>query len=326
MALQLGSKGGGTVLGVGKESTLGTAVSASITLPVGEVKLDQVSRIDEAGDLWSGAGDVATELHELQRDVSGSMSLLLSYSGLGLLWEAFFGTISTGAESGGVYPHTYTLSRSASVPSLTLIEADKDPGGTDYLRTWAGVVCVDLEVSIPANQIGTVRASLAGVALDSYSSGTPDAPAAPSRVKANQLNTLTWNSVSYLSKTVSVKLKGTTGLQAQHVQGTLVASGFAPSGRRQLTAELTLLLTPAQTSTLQSGLSAGTQSDLVIKYAGPSSQDMQFTLHNAQLMSITKPASKFGARETTVMFKGTDDGSDRGLALLIHNANASHAS
>jgi len=325
MALMLGSKGGATVLGVGKESTLGTAVSATITVPVSEVSLAQNSRIDEAADLCLGAGEVATELHELQREVAGSVAQLLSYSGIGLILEAAMGTASTGSVSGGIYPHTFTLSRVASLPSLTLIEADKDPAGVDYLRTWAGCVVSDLEISIAANQIGTMRTSILGLALDSYASGTPDAPAAPSRVKANHLTVLTWNSVSYAAKLRSIKMKLGNGLQAQHVQGNLAASGFAGTARRQPTVELVLLLTPAQSAALHAALSAGTESDLVVTYTGPSSQDITFTFNDARVISVSTPASQLGERPVTVMLKSRDDGTNRGLTVLLHNANASHA-
>lgn len=324
MALGFGQTTIRTVVGIGKESTRGTAVAATTTLTVSSLALKESNSFDEGADLWAGTSGSPTVRTEIARDVGGELAGLLSFGGgQGLLWEGVFGTVAEGGGSGPTYTHTYTMSSQIALPSYTLREGARDFSTDHHLRIYSGcaVNSVTWDFS-KARGLVNWRATILGMALDSDSGGTPGTPTIADRVISSQLTTFSWNSVSYLSKTSSFRLTVNNGLSRQEAQGSLTAVGFVPSARRSTELSVVMMLTTDEIGTLRTALRAGTSSDLSIVLTGPSSQTMTFTVTDAQVTDLSDPANSFGPRPVTVTFKPIDDGTHGGLELVIVNAVA----
>lgn len=321
----LGTMGARTVLGIILESTFGTdPTGTTTTIALKSSSLDETSTFDEGADLWAGTGGVATQRLETSRDSGGEITGLLGYSGIGLILQAAFGTKNT--TGAGPYAHAFSLSRQAALPSLTLREAVRDPDADDHHRVFSGCVVNELTLDFKARgSIAEYSASILAKALDSHADATPAAPAAPDLVLGSHLTTFSFNSVSYVTRIRSLKIRLQNGLARQDAMGTLTMGGVVPTGRRQVSVEAQMLLGADQIGVIDTARRAGTRADLTITFTGPSSQTLAFAANDAQVVSCPHPATQYGERLCTVTFRPIDDLTNLGLVATLTNNNASSA-
>jgi hypothetical protein len=147
-------------IGYALESTVGTPVTVTSFLPlVSESLTQERNRLESAGiiagrrvltsDQWNG-GDIT---------VSGSVQHELYNRGLGKLFTAMFGAVTT--TGAGPYTHTFTPG-DLTGDALTVQVGRPATNGTVYPFTYAGMKIKTWEIACNAGEIATLGADLVG--------------------------------------------------------------------------------------------------------------------------------------------------------------------
>jgi hypothetical protein len=162
--------GVGTVAGLGKESTYGTAVSRTRWVALNGTTLTQTARQRTArGALGKPKGFVASRF-VTANEVGGTLTVPASYSGLGLLLEATLGAVS------GTGPYTFAAGEVAAIPALTIEQIVGNSGKSEVyagckVNTATLSVSPGGEVTWAFDLIGSTKAT--ANTAGSSSVGTP---------------------------------------------------------------------------------------------------------------------------------------------------------
>lgn len=302
----------------GKETTWGTAVSSAKSVPLITSGLKETSDWAEPPDLYHGAGGVGSRLYELSRDVGGTFEVLPSYTVLGYLLEAALGT--PGSSGAGPYDHTFSLSDPGSLPALTLRLRH---GNSAYLSTFAGCMINQLTFRWQARQYGRLTIDVIGEDLTAPASGSPLTVATPALIMPQHAGTFGWNSGSYTTLT-EFTLRLNNGLTRAPALGTQKTQQPFPSGRRQIELTAKARMTEAQLAAFVTARQSGTQSDATLTLTGSGNHALAITGQNAQVLEEDISINSFGDLDVPIRWKCLDDGSDKGLTIVLSNDEANY--
>lgn len=130
-------------LGVGIESTRGTAVNATYTIPFTDINFDdKVDKARQMGSMGSIAGDSHQAIVAAIRS-EGSIESEIYAQSFPLIMKATLGTLSSAAQ-GAAYKHTLAVAENNQHPTMTIHIAD--PNGAMKFRSCM-VDTFDMEVS-----------------------------------------------------------------------------------------------------------------------------------------------------------------------------------
>lgn len=121
-------------LGIGKESSRGTAVAATYWLPKTEVSLDnQIEQIVHNGSI--GRIEESNDADIAETRAAGSVTGRIQDESIGLLLLSGLGTVaSPSLVETGVYDHVFTVANNNTHQSLTLNMQDPNASGSSSLR------------------------------------------------------------------------------------------------------------------------------------------------------------------------------------------------
>lgn len=110
-------------LGVGRETTRGTGVSAALWVPA--VEFDFQQRVNK-GDVKGSQGKIISSTASKILQVFGQGNLMMDVRAnvIGYFLLQLFGLVSSVNTTGSVYTHTFTLTHSNTHPTLSLILKD----------------------------------------------------------------------------------------------------------------------------------------------------------------------------------------------------------
>ena len=157
----MGRTGNDAQIGYALESTVGTPVTTTAFLPlISESLMQESGRLESAGIIsgrrvlasqqWNG-GDIT---------VSGSVQHELYNRGLGKLFTAMFGDVTT--TGAGPYTHTFTPG-DLTGDALTVQVGRPATNGTTYPFTYAGCKVQSWEIACAAGEIATLGLDLVGI-------------------------------------------------------------------------------------------------------------------------------------------------------------------
>lgn len=145
------------------ETTAGTIVTPTAAAWLVEDGLEITDeRVESAGVIQGRRGIASDQWAPGAITVEGSLGFELMNRGLGKLFRAMFGGYSTGAESGGKYPHTFTPG-DTSDDSLTVQVGVPAVGGTVHPKTAGGVGVTSWELACAAGEIATLNLDVVGM-------------------------------------------------------------------------------------------------------------------------------------------------------------------
>ncbi|RMD70285.1 MAG: hypothetical protein D6822_04360 [Cyanobacteria bacterium J149] len=152
-------------VGIGKETTWGTAVSPSYWLPLTDI--DYKNKIEAVVKEGMRARIEATYGHDVAKQwAEGSLGGNVFSESFGLLLYGTLGSVSTASNadpSGNVYDHTFTVSNSNSHPSLTIGVDDTEIGDKNFAGATLNSLELQMErenyVKFSADFIGKASAS-----------------------------------------------------------------------------------------------------------------------------------------------------------------------
>lgn len=157
-------------IGIGKESTRGTAVAASYWLPTTDFSVeDKVSVVvDESS---RGIIEDATTQEITLKYMEATIGGRITDQSFGLILMAALGTDTVGAVETGVKDHVFTILESAQHPSLTIVASEPNASGASSL-SYALSMLDSLEIDFAVGQWAMFKATFRGNA-NAAASSTP---------------------------------------------------------------------------------------------------------------------------------------------------------
>jgi hypothetical protein len=155
--------GFGTVIGLGKESTYGTAVSRARWLDVNGTTLTQTARKRAVRAALAKTKAFVESRFVTDNEVGGAVTLPAGYSGIGLLFEAALGAVS------GAGPFTFATAN--TLPSLTIEQLVGNSGNSEL---YAGVKVNTATLTVsPGGEVTWAFDLIGATKGASGSAGTP---------------------------------------------------------------------------------------------------------------------------------------------------------
>lgn len=309
--------GRNSYLGIGEESTWGTAVSRTHWFRLVSSSVKRVVEKRPRGVLAEVSGSANRRGHYIASDnVEGSVEILAGYEGIGLLLKHILhGAPTTSGPSGAIYTHAFKLG-TQEYAGLTL-EIIK---GTGYAEVFEG--CVVTKATLKIEAAGLMRITLDVIGQTSggeASAGTPTLTTNELDVVHHHAGSLTFNSVSYAPRSVTWTVDNKYA--RRQLLGSKLTARPARSDFLDIFADVELEY-DSDTTALFAALTADTQSDLSLSFAGAGSRVFQIIVHNAYLETLDMPLNGVGVLPMSLRLRGESDGTDQGFQVNVQNEQA----
>ena len=155
-------------VGIGKETSRGTAVAAGFTIPKTNYTVDDKANKARAGESFSNISGGGSQAIVTGRFAEGAIEGELNVNSFGLLLLATLGASSVAAYATTAYKHTFTLANTNQHTTLTIL--CKDPIGDVAFK---GCMIDTLEISIIQNDIVNFTAGIKGRKGNSWNWASP---------------------------------------------------------------------------------------------------------------------------------------------------------
>ena len=316
MAVILGRN---AAVGIGFESTEGTAVAAALWARLASLSLNVASTRARIDDLSLGTTSYLKARYLEQVEVSGSMEILCYYEN-GALASFLRACIGGTWATTGSGPYTHTLEPGAEPPAVTFRTARDTLNTTGALQRGDVIAGARItSATIAASTPGILRLSLNFVAMSSTpgSAPTPSLPSHDDPVLSHAANRWRWNSVDYTPRSISLDLEN--AVEGLRGFGSSSITGAAVTGIR--TARMTVTRYKTNDNWADAN-TAGTESDGDITFTSGTDQ-LRLNLYNAQIPeAVTLAAQSVGLVEESAIFESRDDGTDPPVQFVLVNDDA----
>lgn len=315
--MPLANTGRGTGLGMGIEGTWNVAAARTDWMEVVSESLARAPSRPFRPHLVGGGSYVQQDVYDAGDDAGGDIEFEAVYNAICLghvLYAAFGGAASTGPVT-TEYEHTFTLG--TTLPSFS-IESLRGSGALDSAEVFRGMKCSKLELAIAARDVMRVRSSWIGGTTDGRTTkGTPTYTSAARPILHSQAPAtgLTWNGTNF-AKVTSFGLTLDNALERRPYLGSALTSEPDFAGWRNVSIRVGLHW---DTDAAWTGFVAGTSSDATFNIAGTGDDDLDVTLQNALVGSVSDPISSAGVVSQTVVFNGRAGAANQGLSLVLRN-------
>jgi len=307
--------GRNAALGLGVESTEGTAVAAALWARLAALNISKSRPMVARPDLGVGSTGFLRRRHNEVEDVTWSATVVVQYQGMaiGLMLRAIIG--GTWAAPSGSGPYTHDLSPGNSPPPLTL-RSYRDNGDAGDIVAGARVTRATISVSTP----GVMTIALEGIAMTATTGGsapTPSIAADQDPVLHHEGGTLSWNGSTYTVRSFSLVIDNAVeGLRSFGNRG--IASAMV-TGVRSVRATIGRYKTDDD---WVDGQVANTEADAEITWTDGTSS-LTIDLNSAVIVEpVAIENSTVGLVEESAVFEPRDDGTDQPIEFTLVNGDA----
>jgi hypothetical protein len=250
--------------------------------------------------------------------VTGSLTVPLRYTGMGLLFEAILGTVAEGGGGGPSYTHTFTLTDPDSLPTLTLENIRGDSG---YSEIFLGVCPTRAILSVSAMQLGTLQVDFIGEKASAArnTAGTPT-DGDLNELIGHQAGTIGWNSLTLHAKSIRVEID--RALAAREFLG----SKYTLQPRATGLGSVKVVATFDVNDSFYTAYLAGTKSDLTITITGTSPEVIAINAQNCMITAYSDPMKDQGIQEVEVEWTVYQDAAlvTAPLTITVTNSDATY--
>lgn len=308
-----------TAVGVGVETTWGTAVARTIWLRVLSCTLQRRQvRVPRGGLSSKGAASHMRRKYFLSTDqVEGEIRWEMGYSdgSVLLLAHALYGIVDAGA---GPYTHTATIGKTAISGGGLTIEVIKGNGDAEVFE---GCKIDRLSLSMSPGGIMIATASIIGQTSGGLvSAGSPTYTGSDFAILHSHSGTLTKGAIS--ADLQSFDLTFTRNLARRQLTGSTLTQEPLPSDYPSV--ECTVGAEYGGTAAHAAFL-AGTEGNATITWTD-SPRIFALTLHNAIIQDLDMPIDSPGVLSQRLRIEPFSDGTSEGMAIVVTNANALYTS
>ena len=279
-------------VGIGFESTEGTAVAAARVARLASLNLTAVSTRTRIDDLSLGTTSYLQARYLEQVEVSGSMEILCYYEN-GSLASFLRACIRTARD---------TLASSGALQKGDVIAG-------------ARVTSATLAASTP----GILRLTINFVAMSSTPGAAPShsLPAHDDPILSHEANRWRWNSVDYTARSISLDLEN--AVEGLRGFGSSSITGAAITGVRNARMTVTRYKTNDNWPDAQT---AGTEADGDITFTSGTDQ-FRINVNSALIPdAVAIAAQSVGLNEESAVFEARDDGTDPPVQFVLVNDDA----
>jgi hypothetical protein len=299
-------------IGIGRESTHGTAVSRTNwirrTVSANGNRKPEF-RPSPNLSTSSATGATSRSHYQVVEAPDGEFEVEATYENIGIILRLCLGAVSTSGS--GPYTHDYTIDDLESY-TLEMIRgnatnSDVFEGVKSKGMTLRGDAETPMRLRVPWRaEMGASRAS----------AGAPSFGSGNTQILGHHAGTLGFNSATY--SFIDYELTLDNALIEYRQLGSLLRPEPA-EGIKSVRFKVTLVYT---TDALQTALLANTQGDLTLAFTS-GSQSLTITIQNAFITMAEEPMGDTGIIRQTVEFIGEGDGTDHGLKITVVNGNSS---
>lgn len=300
--------GHGAFIKLGKETTWGTAVTATISNRINNVSIQKTQERNQKANLSVPSSGVLGGLYDGFLNVEGSVEMPVQYRGLGLLIQMALGDISTT----GADPYTHVFTPDIALPSAT-IEVQRGSGITNQMEKFVGVKVSSLSITCEAGGEMTATVEFIGKTSDARAASISPTFGTGTSVLHFHAGQLSFDSNNYDVRSFTFTI--TNNLERRDLLGSKQTAEPAIGDVRTITLEASL---DVENDTLQTAYIGGTQSNVTLNFTSGSEQ-IQFDLTNALITEHSDPVTAFGRVERTVTFTGLADSSNVGGQITLIN-------
>ena len=313
-----------SVLGLGVESTFGTAVTITNWLEPIEFTPTETVTNYQPQNLRRLGGFMITGPQVTKMEYTLSWSGEFCYDFQGMLLEAAMGN-AVSTSGAGPYVHVYDPADAASEPAKFLtVEGGLGTSGNSVL--YRGTCVNTFALNIAPNE--TVKYSVDCIvqqANDAASEGTATYGALTYVNDAVDFVSATWNGITLSDDELgSITVTLNNNLQPSFALGSLYTNiPFYSGDGRQVEVVMDIQYAATIGNALRDGNKAGTQSDLVIQYTS-GANDVLITVRNAFVDSNSIPAvADADDMRYSATFRGVSDTTDPAITIQVTNASSS---
>lgn len=304
----------GTVLGVGQESTWGTAVARTVWFPVVRSGLQRKPRWAPRNTISESTGSRNRRSKFLAEDMAGGpVTLEMTYEGFGYWLKHLLGQVTTTGV--GPYVHTFSLAR-ALPTGLTLEEVRGDSGNAEV---YSGCKVGKGTITVEAGKVVTFAADIiARTSGGRTTAGTPthttsrDLP-----IVFSEAGSITWNALTLGAAKLEFVIDNKVATRLQI--GDTKTKEPTPSDAMDVLVSVDLEYTE---ETMWTAFLAGTTSDLTVTFTDSGSRSLAVTANAAYLESLSDPIEGNGVIKRTATFRCTADSGSEGFVVALTNNQA----
>ena len=304
-----------TCIGIGEESTFGVPVSRTNYRPLISMGLQRTRTYEQVDDLQVSAGGSSLNRHTpIREEVSGSLDFYASYTRMGMFLKHCFG----GAASAGAGPYNHTYSPAALPTGLTA-EAIRGSGSSEVFN---GVKVGSWSLSVqPAQGQNKMTLSLDLIGKSSggrVTAGSPTYGASDDFVLGHQAGQISWNSVNYSFRRLTVN--ASNGLETRFQSGSETTDAPSEAGVRTYTIEAEMEMNDEN---LSAAFLADTVADFSVSFTGTGNNALQIQGFNCYISSYDDTISGQGIVMRRITWRCQADSSDPALRMIVSNDSAS---
>ena len=311
--------GRNAAVGIGFESTEGTAVAAARWARLASLTLNKASTRTRIDDLSLGSTSYLQARYLEQVEITGSLEIIGYYEN-GAITSFLRAIIGGTWATTGSGPYTHTLDPGAEPPAITLRTARDTLNTSGALQrgdviAGARITSASISVQTP----GLLRISMNFVAMSSTpgSAPTPTLPTHDDPILSHAANRWAWNSVDYTPRSITLDLEN--AVEGLRGFGSSSITGAAVTGVRNARMTVTRYKDSDNWADAQT---AGTESDGDITFTSGTEQ-FRINLYNALLPeAVTIAAQSVGLVEESAIFEAKDDGTDPPVQFVVVNDDA----
>lgn len=313
------------VLGVGVESTYGTAVSRTNWLEYFSFSPTETVTNYQPQNLRRLGGFKVTAPVIVQEAVTFSIEAELTYDFQGILFEAAMGN-AVSTSGSGPYVHVYDPADNASEPAKFLtVEGGLGTSGNSIL--YRGVVVDSLTINVAPNDVAKVTFDCIAQQANEDASVGSATYGTPLNYVNNAVDfvSATWNSITLSNDEIgSIAITLSNNLQTSFSVGSLYTNIPFYSGEgREVEVTIDIQYGSVIADAIRDGNKAGTQSDLVIQWTS-GTDDITITIRNAFVDSSSiPPVTDADDMRYSATFRGVSDTTDPAITIQITNGSSS---
>tara|TARA_Y100000114_G_C11706112_1_gene301030 strand:+ start:74 stop:1015 length:942 start_codon:yes stop_codon:yes gene_type:complete len=295
-------------IALNEESTYGTANGSpfGVNNRVFSVSMGRSQERERTTHLSQSSAAFAVNTFDGFEIAGGTIETPLTYKGLGMLFKAAIGSVTT--TGSGPYVHAFTPS--ADLPSLTIAVQR----GTGSSEQFEGCMVSNMTISCEAGGEGrasfeiiaeTATARASSIGAPGFGDGA--------QIFHFQASTMSFNGPTY--KMRSMELSIDNKLERVNHLGSKLTAQPQISDVREVTMTVTLDL---EDDNLYNAQLDGTASNVVVNFTS-GSDAFNIVLRNAEITDYSDDITSFGRIERTVTFFGLSDASNEAISIEITN-------
>lgn len=309
--------GRNTQVGIGAESTHGTAVPISNWFPhILSVEGSRNATFKPVPSLRTSSGGAGTarSFYQEREAPSGTLSILPTFENTGMWLKAFMGdSASTGA---GPYTHTYTKGILESY-TMEIIRGTDLAGSLGTAETFEGVKFGKFRLRGRAGGLVEAMADwTAETAASRTTAGSPSYGSGATLIRGWKAGQFSWNSVSYTINDFELSVDHSL---IDRLQLGSLFSAVPAEGQPVIKFRVTL---DYDVDTPYTAHVAGTQADGSLVFTD-GSQSLTVNVQNAWIDKVGEPISGHDVIKQTLDLVCIGDGTDHGASIVVVNGNSS---